>query len=414
MNLALPGISARLHSLPTRTMSWDVFLFTEDPRPYPKGTSPPPVGTDAGVRAILAAAFPELEWPHDSIARCEASDGYLNLSFHEEEGGVKFILAEVHGGEGTLAELVRFCRAHGWVAWQSDNLPLLNLDSPLTPAWQAYQAGRAQTRDNPLDFCGQKWRPSRPGELLLFLNPGTESRELIYYTVQWQFAPLWLEAEDYHSQHRTFVVDVEGSFRGLSDYRQLDGMVDEHREAISSEKMIVQHEHFPPDLSLWSMGPGGIHHHAVDGWDGRLTLGQWREDFDLDCTIESFFPGPQAKAANEELRGLERAYEDIADDDPRWAVIEQGWQFRYSSVISLARIFVTVPVNAPDPIGWAKRHTQHRLKLDDFGFCKVNAGGYDGKFLPQHGLQRDGRLVILCPATESYHRWMAREQNRKA
>ena len=391
-------------------MSWDAFLFTEDPRPYPKGTSPPPLGTDAKLRAILAAAFPELEWPHEGNARCEAADGYLNLSFHEEEGGVKFILAEVHGGEGTLAELVRFCRARGWVAWLSDKDPLLNLDSPITPSWQTYQAQREQTRDNPLDFCGQKWRPSRTGELTLFLGPDTEARNRISFTVQFQFAPLWLESEDHYSPHRTFVVDLDGSFPGLDDYRQLAGTVVERHDAIISQQKIVVHEEYPPDIHLWSFGPGGIRDHAQDGWNNRLTFGPWREaDYELDLTIESFFPGPRAIEANRELLDLSWAVEDLSDHDPRWALLQEGWQFRYSAVLRFEQISVTVPVNAPDPVGWAKGLAGRSLKLHDYGFCKVNGGKYDGSFKPTDGLRPDGRLVRLHPATGGYRRWLANQ-----
>jgi hypothetical protein len=392
-------------------MSWDVFLYSEDPRPYPKGTKPPPLGTEAEVLAILAEAFPDQEQINSLAAQCDVPGGILRFSPGVDDGQIFDILVEVSGGPPALAALMAFCRAHQWVAYQWSDKVLVDPAHPSTPSWEKYQLWRASQFEHQLDFCGQKWRPSRPAELTLFLGPDTGRKEHFSFCLQAQFVPLWLEDMDCHSLHRTFVLDMDGFIYDVPDYRQLPGTVVAGREAIWSQRQLVQEWRSAPHLSLWSMGPGGIHHHAQDGWNITLTFGDWAgTDYELNYEVLAFFPGERARAANDELCQLESACEDIADDDPRWAVLEEGWQFRHQGVLRLDQLSVTAPVNAADPIGWAKAIARRRLQLNDFGFCKVNGGDYDGSFKLTDGLGRNGRLVRLHPATSFYRRWLAQQK----
>ncbi len=150
MKFALHGIAGRLVSLPTRTLSWDVFLYSEDPRPCSKDAHPPPLGTEAEIRARLAATLPDLEWMDENRGRCEIPEGILDLSYDAEQQGIIFILVELRGGPGVLAATVQLCRDHGWVAWRCDSRTLLNLASPANPSWEEYQTERARARTSSL------------------------------------------------------------------------------------------------------------------------------------------------------------------------------------------------------------------------------------------------------------------------
>lgn len=81
----------------------------------------------------------------------------------------------------------------------------------------------------------------------------------------------------------------------------------------------------------------------------------------------------------------------------------------YTGRVRFASVYCIVPINATDPIGWAKKLAQRQLKMTEFGWCRVNGGETDGTFKPTAGVSERGRLVILTTPSAYFYDWQRRQ-----
>src|SRR2546421_2316263 len=109
--------------------------------------------------------------------------------------------------------------------------------------------------DGMLDFCGQKWKPQKDGDLTLFLP--RKARGELYFDCNFSFVPPWLEDEDYDSEHRTLNVDVRGYIPPVDDWQALAGVELETREAIELPGGTMVPGMEGPAIKIWSSGGTG-------------------------------------------------------------------------------------------------------------------------------------------------------------
>ncbi len=280
-------------------------------------------------------------------------------------------------------------------------------------ALQSYFSGM----DEFLDFCGQKWKPVRHGELSFSLWHAPIRREWLYFSIELEFVPPWLDDEDFESEHRSFHVDVHGCLPKLGDWRALAGFDLESRDELVLGDQKVLSELSGPEVSMWSHGLGGIRDHARDAWDTSLKFGRWEGDgYELTFDLEAFYPGAEAKQASSEMIRQEVA--ELFGEDPGQPIDEsllsKGWKFHYHGRVRFEKLTCVVPVNAADPIGWAKKLAERELKAKEFGWCRVNGGHmWDGTFKPEHGVSEAGRLVILDMPSDYFREWQAQQEKSK-
>ncbi len=79
--------------------------------------------------------------------------------------------------------------------------------------------------------------------------------------------------------------------------------------------------------------------------------------------------------------------------------LAEGRRLHYRSRVRFERVICAVPVNAADPIGWAKHLARQKLNLTAFGLYRVNgACGWDRSVHPEDGICEQGHCVVLTPA----------------
>ena len=267
-----------------------------------------------------------------------------------------------------------------------------------------------------LDFCGQKWKPQKDGDLTLFLP--RKARGELYFDCNFSFVPPWLEDEDYDSEHRTLNVDVRGYIPPVDDWQALAGVELETREAIELPGGTMVPGMEGPAIKIWSSGGTGsaasIHTHARDGWETRLKLVDFAESiYVFDCEVEAFYPSQRAREASAELVFKEFIGESDWQDWEKKKLLEEGWRFSYTGRLRLEHLSCTVPLNTPDPIGWAQAMARRELKMTRFGFSYVCGGELDGRFKPEDGVTPQGRLVLLAPPSASYYQWLEHQKRKK-
>ncbi|MCX6900459.1 MAG: hypothetical protein NT105_17400 [Verrucomicrobia bacterium] len=273
--------------------------------------------------------------------------------------------------------------------------------------------------ENLLDFCGQKWKPMRQGELTLFLPKHPPTREGdTYFHASMQFVPPWLDEEDSESAFRMLYVDFHGELPDLRDWRAMAEVTLEARDEVVVLGEKVMAEMRPPEIQLWShgmRGAGGIHEHTCAGWDTRLSFGAWEGDgYELPVELEAFYPSERARKAGIDL-AVKEFFGEVGPED--WAkaeLLNEGWRLSYRGRVRFDDVSCTVPINTADPVQWARNMARRDLAMTEFGFCRVNGGEwFTGAFKPEDGICGDGRLVLVHTPTEFFYRWQEEQRKKR-
>jgi hypothetical protein len=123
--------------------SWDVFIFSTDPRHLSEGTKPPSLGDAASVRAMISQSLPTVDWKNPAWGVLEGKGWSIEFN-HQTNGVADSIMLLVRGGGDPATSIVKLCKENGWVALDSSSGELLNLDAPSSKGWRQFQAYRDQ------------------------------------------------------------------------------------------------------------------------------------------------------------------------------------------------------------------------------------------------------------------------------
>jgi hypothetical protein len=67
-------------------MSWDIFIFSQDPRHLAKGAKPAPLGDAAEVRAKISKSLPDVNWKDPAWGVLEGKG--WSIEFNHQTNGV--------------------------------------------------------------------------------------------------------------------------------------------------------------------------------------------------------------------------------------------------------------------------------------------------------------------------------------
>ncbi len=255
-----------------------------------------------------------------------------------------------------------------------------------------------------LKFGSQIWKARRPGSLAFHLWHAPIHQGHLYFSLEMSFVPPWLDEDDFDSKHRTLQLRVVGSSCTLRDWRALAGLELATHDAVIVNGQLVTPDVHQPEVSLWSYGPpGGVHLHAdaAEACVTRMVFGGPEGDgFEFPFEVEAFYPSHRAAATFFELGVRQMFHGNLAPADLKLRKrLREGRRLNCRGRLRFEQVLCAVPVNAADPIRWAKHLAHKKLNLSEFGLCRVNgACGWGGAANPKDGICEHGRCVVLTPA----------------
>ena len=275
--------------------------------------------------------------------------------------------------------------------------------------------------DRILDLSGQRWKQRRENNLEFFLYHAPRT-PFVSLDIEIMFVPAWMDDDDYESEHRALYLEIDAQMPRTGNWRDIIGRRLEFQRALVNEKgEVVERAPSAPEMEVWSLGTGvnSFYTHGKDFWHTCVTFGEPKAEnpFELPISVEAFHPSKGAREARMDLLHDEVA-EFLGQPMPykpeRDARLKEGWWLRYTGSVEFIKVFCNVPVNAADPVGWAKKLTQRELGLTEFGNWHVNgADDWSETFKPEDGVTENGRLVLLNPLSPFWKEALAREKKRR-
>ena len=270
-------------------------------------------------------------------------------------------------------------------------------------------------------FQNQEWVAQHAAEMTFLLTHDTGRTRDLSVMLDATFLPAWVmalpEGRDTEEEHRRMNLSVHAFLPELESWRALAGLViEEQEELLAPDGSVLRPGMTDPDVNLWSSGDGpeSIHNHARQEAHGRLVFGRWQESLVVEYEVEAFYRSPRGQ--EEVKKQMDNLVREWFDEPPvheiNEARLEEGYTLRHKGVAEFDHVLCTVPVNAPDPIGYAQKLARRQLGMEKFGWCYVNGGKMDGTWEPEHGLTPQGRLVKLSPHTLAYEQWKAQRERR--
>ncbi len=122
-------------------MSWDVFIFSSDPRLLSEGAKLPSLGGAGEVRNKISKSLPAVNWKDPAWGVLEGKGWSIEFN-HQTNGVTDCIMLLVRGGGDPVTSIAKLCQDNGWVALDSSNGELLNLNAPSSNSWQEFQGYR--------------------------------------------------------------------------------------------------------------------------------------------------------------------------------------------------------------------------------------------------------------------------------
>lgn len=124
-------------------MSWDLFIFANDPRPFNDETKLSPLGDAAEVRTKISQSVPKVDWTDPAWGVLEGHRWSIEFN-HKTNGLTEYVTLHVRGGGDPLTTIVKLCKDNGWVVFDPAANDLIDLAAPSTKSWQEFQGYRDQ------------------------------------------------------------------------------------------------------------------------------------------------------------------------------------------------------------------------------------------------------------------------------
>ncbi|MEQ1933104.1 MAG: hypothetical protein ABL962_04400 [Fimbriimonadaceae bacterium] len=277
-------------------------------------------------------------------------------------------------------------------------------------------------------FQGQKWVPRRGcGELTLSLGHSKNPNTALSVHIDVSLVPSWVleeEGEDgmgKADEHRHLHLSVSGIMPAIGRWQDLAGVVLEDRDEVMAGDEVIIPEMNGPEVSLFSGGPGGgpVHRHVPDGPISRLVFGKFRRNEsgrdEIKYEIEAFFRSERGREEmNKQIHNeVAEMFGEAPPNEINEKRLAEGWTLRHKGWAAFDKVFCMVPVNAADPVGYAKAMALRELGMTEFSWCYVNgADHYNGTFKPEDGICVNARLVALNTPSDFYYEWKAQRERQ--
>ena len=122
-------------------MSWDIFIFSQDPRQSNAGAKVPPLGDAADVRARISKSLPGVDWKDPAWGVLEGKGWSIEFN-HQTNGITDSLMLLVRGGGEPVPAICQLCKANGWVALDSSTGQLMDLNAASSKSWEQFQKYR--------------------------------------------------------------------------------------------------------------------------------------------------------------------------------------------------------------------------------------------------------------------------------
>lgn len=257
-----------------------------------------------------------------------------------------------------------------------------------------------------LTFGEREWRFRRDGRLHLFL-PSDEHG--LGFTARWIFSEKLTPGRKRAVAPRRLDLWVRGWFDGVTDWHAMPGIygpriIETEGEEWKTTEPAEEGTARGPQVEVVLSGGDLKRRRRYDnkGWTTLFYVNSVAPDdaYAFMFGLGALFPSPKQNAV------LNRIAEDAGEGGGAMEELHQTLD-RIPRVCCRGRMLwdevsCLVPLNAKDPIAWAKRMAREQMGMTEFGLCFVVDGPYDGTFQPHHGLFDEGRLVTLCPPPVYY------------
>jgi hypothetical protein len=124
-------------------MSWDIFIYSQDPRQLNAGAKVPPLGDAADVRAKISKSLPAVDWKDPAWGVLEGK-GWSIEFYHQTNGVADSLMLLVRGGGEPVPAICQLCKENGWVALDSSTGQLMDLNAAPSKSWEQFQKYRDQ------------------------------------------------------------------------------------------------------------------------------------------------------------------------------------------------------------------------------------------------------------------------------
>jgi len=124
-------------------MSWDVFIFSTDPRHSTNVAKIPPLGDASDLRTKISTSWPGIHRDARAFGTLEGNGWSIQFDY-ETNGHNDCLMLQIRGGGDPLRAVVKLCKDNGWVALDTATGDLINLTAPSSKSWKGFQAYRDQ------------------------------------------------------------------------------------------------------------------------------------------------------------------------------------------------------------------------------------------------------------------------------
>jgi hypothetical protein len=223
----------------------------------------------------------------------------------------------------------------------------------------------------------------------LFL-PREHRARCIYFQADWSFVPADVAATpSAPTAAPPLRLSIIGWVPGLSDWRDLENLFLGYHEPPDGKQL---EDTRGPDLWIWL--PGETTPLRYGHWETDLKFGE-RHGHEFDFSLEAVIVSERASKLRLDL-SLKQFFQQPMPADwelPEW-INEVTDQMSFSGRVDFRDILCSVPINARQPLEWARQLARRELAVEDFGPCSVHEADCPGKF-KLSDVGSTGRVVLL-------------------
>ena len=240
-----------------------------------------------------------------------------------------------------------------------------------------------------LQINSQSWTLCGSDGLKLFL-PREHRDTCIYFQADWSFVPATVAATSPSpAAAPPLRLRLIGWVPGLRDWRDLENLFLGYHEPIDGKELPDTRG---PDMWIWP--PGETEPLRFGHWETDLKFGE-RRGFEFEFSLEASIPSERVSKFKLDYQLKEFFRQPVPADWelPEW-LNEVDDQLSFSGRVEFREILCSAPINAAQPLAWAKQLARRELAVQQFAPCRVHDLNSPGKYKLED-VCTTGRLVVL-------------------
>jgi len=239
-----------------------------------------------------------------------------------------------------------------------------------------------------LRLNSQQWILAGSDGLKLFLPRESRDR-CIYFQTDWSFLPSGLDTASVPAETARLRLRLIGWVPDLGDWRDLENLYLGYHEPADGKQL---EDTRGPDIWIWP--PGVTEPLKFGHWATDLKFGE-RRGHEFEFSLTATTSSQRASKLRVELSLKEFFKQPIPPDWelPEW-INEVEDELTFAGRVEFRDILCSVPINAAQPLAWAKQTARRELAVEAFGECSVHHEDCPGKF-KLRDVGHSGRVVLL-------------------